>query len=48
MVTLLRKITRPSLSTKYLVYGTGEITLIVIGILIALGIDSWMEQRRFE
>ena len=30
---------------KYLIYGFGEIILVVIGILIALSINNWNEQR---
>ncbi|MGB7786757.1 MAG: DUF6090 family protein [Salinimicrobium sp.] len=31
--------------SKYLLYATGEIILIVIGILIALGINNWNQHR---
>ena len=31
--------------TKYLLYAIGEILLVVIGILLALQIDSWNEER---
>lgn len=33
-------------STKYLGYALGEIVLVVIGILIALGINNWSEDRK--
>lgn len=33
-------------TTKYLGYALGEIILVVIGILIALGISDWNEQRK--
>jgi len=33
---------------KYLVYAIGEIILVVIGILIALGINNWNESRKTE
>ena len=33
---------------KYLVYAVGEIVLVVIGILIALQVNSWAERRREE
>lgn len=33
---------------KYLLYATGEILLVVIGILIALQINSWSEERKKE
>ena len=32
--------------SKYLLYAVGEILLVVIGILIALQIDSWNEDRK--
>lgn len=32
--------------TKYLVYATGEIVLVVIGILIALQINKWNEKEK--
>lgn len=31
--------------SKYLLYATGEIVLVVIGILIALQINNWNEER---
>ena len=31
---------------KYLKYATGEIVLVVIGILIALSINNWNENRK--
>ena len=33
---------------KYLLYGVGEILLIIIGILIALQIDNWNTERQEE
>ncbi len=49
MISLLRKTRRQFLTenkfTKYLVYAVGEIILIVIGILIALGINNWNQDR---
>lgn len=33
-------------TVKYLGYALGEIVLVVIGILIALGIDNWNEERK--
>ena len=33
-------------SRKYIGYAVGEIVLVVIGILIALGIDGWNEDRK--
>jgi hypothetical protein len=50
MLTLLRKIRRSLIksgSTKsYLFYAIGEIALVVIGILIALQINTWNEERK--
>lgn len=34
--------------SKYLIYAIGEIVLVVIGILIALGINNWNEGRKNE
>lgn len=31
--------------SKYLIYATGEIVLVVIGILIALQINNWNQNR---
>lgn len=33
---------------RYLKYATGEIILVVIGILIALGINNWNEDRKAD
>ena len=50
MLTLFRKIRRTLLKTsqtqKYLLYAVGEIALVVIGILIALQINNWNEERK--
>ena len=50
MLTFLRKIRRSLIETsslrKYLLYAIGEITLVVIGILIALQINNWNEDRK--
>lgn len=35
-------------STKYFKYAIGEILLVVVGILIALGINNWNDQKRTE
>ena len=32
-------------ASKYILYGVGEIVLVVIGILIALQINTWNQQR---
>jgi len=50
MIKFFRKIRQKLLSenkfSKYLLYAIGEIILVVIGILIALQINTWNEQRR--
>jgi hypothetical protein len=49
MLTVLRKIRRELVSggklRKYIFYAFGEIVLVVIGILIALQINSWNDRR---
>ena len=49
MITLLRKIRKQLLSqnkfSAYLLYAIGEILLVVIGILIALQINTWNQNR---
>jgi len=49
MIKLFRKIRKSLLSegrtTKYLAYALGEIILVVIGILIALSINNWNQER---
>lgn len=50
MIKFFRKIRQKLLSenrfSKYLLYAIGEIILVVIGILIALQINNWNEQRK--
>ena len=50
MITFFRKIRQKLLSqnqiTRYLVYALGEIVLVVIGILIALQVNNWNENRK--
>ncbi|GMQ25458.1 hypothetical protein Aoki45_21400 [Algoriphagus sp. oki45] len=50
MISLFRKIRQKLLQqnrvTRYLAYAVGEIVLVVIGILIALQINTWNEQRK--
>lgn len=50
MIKFLRKIRQQLLSenkfSKYLLYAVGEIVLVVIGILIALSINNWNEDRK--
>ena len=52
MISLFRKIRQQLLQenriTRYLVYALGEIFLVVIGILIALGVNSLNEQRKLK
>ncbi len=51
MFTVLRRIRKSLIesgsSRKYLLYAIGEIALVVIGILIALQINNWNEERKF-
>ncbi len=50
MIKFFRKIRQKLLAenrfSKYLLYAIGEIVLVVIGILIALQINTWNEQRK--
>lgn len=50
MINFFRKIRQKLLSenkfSKYLIYAIGEIILVVIGILIALSINNWNEERK--
>ena len=50
MISLFRKIRQKLLQenrvTRYLVYALGEIFLVVIGILIALQVNTWNEQLK--
>ena len=52
MITFFRKIRLRLLSennlSKYLLYATGEITLVVLGILIALQINNWNEKEQLQ
>ena len=50
MIKFFRKIRQRLLTenkfSKYLIYAIGEIVLVVIGILIALQINTWNEERK--
>ena len=52
MIKFFRHIRRALLAeskfNKYLLYAVGEIILVVIGILIALQINQWNENRRLD
>ncbi len=43
-----QKLLQQNRITQYLVYAVGEIFLVVIGILIALQVNTWNEGRKFE
>ncbi|MDX1630200.1 MAG: DUF6090 family protein, partial [Fulvivirga sp.] len=50
MLTFFRKIKKSLIASgsvqRYLIYAMGEIALVVIGILIALQINNWNEERK--
>lgn len=50
MISFLRKIRQRLLQqnkvTRYLAYAVGEIALVMIGILLALQVNNWNEQRK--
>ena len=52
MLTFFRRIRKGLLdggkTRRYLLYAIGEIALVVIGILIALQINNWNEQRKYR
>ena len=52
MIKFFRKIRQRLLSenkfSKYLIYAIGEIILVVIGILIALQINNWNENKKLK
>ena len=52
MISLLRKIRKRLITegsfSSYLLYAIGEILLVVVGILIALQINNWNEQRKLN
>lgn len=45
---LRQKLLQENRFSKYLLYAIGEIILVVIGILIALQINNWNEQRKLK
>jgi hypothetical protein len=52
MISLFRKIRQKLLSqnqvTRYLAYAVGEIALVMVGILLALQVNNWNEQRKIR
>tara|TARA_Y100000385_G_scaffold73840_1_gene74499 strand:- start:436 stop:1167 length:732 start_codon:yes stop_codon:yes gene_type:complete len=52
MINLFKKVRKNLLSenkfSRYLIYAIGEIVLVVVGILIALQINIWNENRKLE
>jgi len=52
MITIFRRVREKLVAsgsvTKYLLYAIGEILLVVIGILIALQVNNWNEERAIE
>jgi hypothetical protein len=52
MIKFFRRIRQKLLEqnrfSKYMFYATGEILLVVIGILIALQVNTWNEKRKQE
>ena len=52
MLTFFRRIRKSSLAQaavpKYLLYAVGEILLVMIGILLALQVNNWNEERKKE
>ena len=49
MLTFLRKIRKSLIESgsarKYIIYATGEVLLVMIGILLALQVNNWNEKR---
>lgn len=43
---MTKKGKKKSSTSRYVLYGVGELILVVVGILIALSIDSWQEDRK--
>ena len=52
MIKLFRRVRQRMLTenkfSRYLLYGIGEVLLVVIGILIAVQINAWHENRTLK
>lgn len=52
MINFFRKIRRQLLTenkfSRYLIYAIGEITLVMIGILLALQVNNWNETNKIK
>lgn len=52
MITIFRRLRQKLIDsgniTRYLIYAVGEILLVVIGILIALQVNNWNEERKIK
>ncbi|MCB0738962.1 MAG: hypothetical protein KDC92_15745 [Bacteroidetes bacterium] len=52
MISIFRKLRRRWFAdgrfSRYLLYAMGEVFLVVVGILIAVQINNWNEQRKFD
>ena len=52
MIKFFRKIRQNLLTenkfSKYLIYAIGEIILVVIGIMMALSINEWKNEKRIQ
>ena len=52
MIKLFRKIRQKMLTEnnfrKYMTYAVGEVILVVIGILIAVSINNWNQERQLK
>jgi len=46
--TIRKKLIEEDNVRKYLLYAIGEILLVVIGILIALQVNNWNEERKLN
>jgi sensor domain CHASE-containing protein len=46
MLNFLRTLRRNNMNGKYLKYAIGEVLLVVVGIMIALAINTWNENRK--